>query len=117
TPPKDAAPQGVDAREQETPTPEAMSQAAAKVLLARLETLTQDPQQDAIYDALPELLGLDIRAWIKLKRQLKERVTALNLIDFEKAWKALQRVANSQEAEARRLCQEVRPLQHLRTRT
>src|SRR5262249_13832756 len=58
---------------------------AAAALLGTLSTVGAGAQEDAVLDALPALTPLDTISWIRLKRQLKAAVPALNMNDLERA--------------------------------
>ncbi|HEY5869293.1 MAG TPA: hypothetical protein VI542_27650, partial [Candidatus Tectomicrobia bacterium] len=58
---------------------------AADSLLQTLPTLAEDAREDAVLDALPDLIPLDMRRWMRLKRQLKTAVPGLNMRDLGQA--------------------------------
>ena len=62
-------------------------------MLHALATLDDDAKEDAVLDALPALASLDMIRWMRLKRQLKTAVPALNLYDLERARQELRRTA------------------------
>jgi phage/plasmid-associated DNA primase len=67
-------------------------------LLRKLPTLADDAKEDAVLNALPALAPLDAISWMRLKRQLKAAVPALNLNDLERARNELRRTAAPQVA-------------------
>lgn len=71
----------------------AAAQRAAAALLAVLSTCADDAKEDAVLDALPNLISLDMLAWMRLKRQLKVVIPTLNRNDLDRARKDLQRAA------------------------
>ena len=75
-------PDGVDAARQ-----------AADSLLHQLAILPEEAREDAVLDALPTLASLDMIRWMRLKRQVKTAVPALNLYDLERARQELRRTA------------------------
>jgi 5S rRNA maturation endonuclease (ribonuclease M5) len=87
----------------QAPTPQAAPPArdpvdaarqAAEDLLHALSTLAdEDAKEDAVLDALPMVLQLDMISWMRLKRQLKRLVPGLNRHDLERAWQELRRTA------------------------
>ena len=76
------------------PVPEAKQ--AADTLLHMLSTIDDDAREDAVLDALPALASLDMIRWMRLKRQLKTAVPALNLYDLERARHELRRTTAQQ---------------------
>ena len=69
---------------------------AAATLLQTLPTLAEDAREDAVLDALPDLVPLDMRRWMRLKRQLKTAVPGLNMRDLGQARQELRRAAAQQ---------------------
>jgi putative DNA primase/helicase len=65
-------------------------------LLQALPTLAGDAKEDAVLDALPDLVPLDMRRWMRLKRQLKTAVPGLNMQDLTQARQELRRAAAQQ---------------------
>jgi hypothetical protein len=77
--------QGEDAPSQTAPSARdavAAARQAAATLLQTLPTLAGDAKEDAVLDALPDLVPLDMRRWMRLKRQLKAAVPGLNMRDL-----------------------------------
>src|SRR5262249_44956848 len=73
------------------------SRQAAATLLHTLATLADaDAKEDAVLDALPDLVPLDMRGWMRLKRQLKTAVPGLNMQDPRQAPPGLRRAAAQQ---------------------
>jgi phage/plasmid-associated DNA primase len=72
------------------------AQQAAEALLQTLSTLADDAKEDAILDALPALAPLDTIRWMRLKRQLKAVVPALNMNDLAQARSELRHAATPQ---------------------
>src|SRR5262249_44586007 len=69
----------------------------AEALLHTLPTLAdEDAKEDAVLDALPALAPLDMRRWMRLKRQLKRLVPGLNLHDLGQARQELRHTAAQQ---------------------
>src|SRR5262249_45201077 len=62
-----------------------IAQQAADALRQTLGPLADDAKEDAILAAHPALAPLDTIAWMRLKRQLKAAVPALNLNDLAQA--------------------------------
>jgi phage/plasmid-associated DNA primase len=85
---------------QPTLDPVEAARRAAEAVLHDLSTLTEDAKEDAVLDALPTLASLDIISWMRLKRQLKTAVPALNLHDLERARQELRRTATHQTTPA-----------------
>ena len=73
---------------------------AAESVLHQLATLPEEAREDAVLDALPALAPLDMIRWMRLKRQLKTAVPALNRYDLERAWQELRRTAAQQATPA-----------------
>jgi hypothetical protein len=69
-------------------------------VLLQLATLPEEAREDAVLDALPALAPLDMIRWMRLKRQLKTAVPALNLYDLERARQGLRRTAAQQTTPA-----------------
>ena len=91
--------QGEAAASQTTPSardPVAAARQAAATLLETLPTLDGDAKEDAVLDALPDLVPLDMRRWMRLKRQLKAAVPGLNMHDLGEARQELRRAAAQQ---------------------
>jgi hypothetical protein len=91
--------QGQDAPSQTAPSaldPVDAARQAADRLLQALPTLTGDAKEDAVLDALPALVPLDMRRWMRLKRQLKAAVPGLNMQDLGQARQELRRAAAQQ---------------------
>jgi hypothetical protein len=61
-----------------------------------LPTLAGDAKEEAVLDALPDLIPLDMRRWIRLKRQLKTAIPDLNMRDLGEARQELRRAAAQQ---------------------
>jgi hypothetical protein len=74
----------------------AAARQAAATLLQTLPALAGDAKEDAILDALPDLVPLDMRRWMRLKRQLKTAVPGLNMPDLGEARQELRRAAAHQ---------------------
>jgi phage/plasmid-associated DNA primase len=80
--------------------PVEVARQAADALLHALATLADDAKEDAVLDALPDLVPLDMRRWMRLKRQLKTAVPGLNMRDLGQARQELRRAAARQASPA-----------------
>ena len=69
---------------------------AADALLQQLATLADDAKEDAVLDAMADLAPLDTISWMRLKRQLKTAIPALNLNDLVQARSELRRASAPQ---------------------
>jgi phage/plasmid-associated DNA primase/5S rRNA maturation endonuclease (ribonuclease M5) len=92
TAPPQTAPPAID--------PVEVARQAAATLLQTLPTLVGDAKEDAVLDALPDLVPLDMRRWMRLKRQLKTAVPGLNMHDLGQARQELRHAAAQQASPA-----------------
>ena len=79
---------------------EAAKQAADVLAASPVYPRDDDAKEDAVLDALPALASLDMIRWMRLKRQLKTAVPALNLYDLERTRQELRRTAAQQATPA-----------------
>jgi hypothetical protein len=80
--------------------PVEVARQAAEALLQTLPTLAEDVREDAVLDALPALVSLDMRRWMRFKRTLKTAVPGLNMHDLGQARQELRRAAVQQASPA-----------------